>query len=682
MNQEAQIGREHYDQRTTNPAGYRDKRGEWRPENPVTYAPLFQWPARLKQLGAWLFDYLFKWNLFFFAITALTWLYFQPALETCKTFQVGWIAQMFLRNIALLWIIYGGWHLYLYTLRKRGHRGKYSPRWQSSGGATFLFKDQVVDNLFWACGSGCVTWTAYEVVTMWMYANGHIPYLDFQQSPVLFVVVLLLIPFWREFHFYWIHRLIHWKPLYDRIHYLHHYNINPGPWSGLAMHPVEHVLYFSVTLIHWLIPSHPLHFLYNAQHTALTPAAGHTGFEGDLTEQISFGSYFHYLHHRHFDCNYGESTLPLDKWFGSFNNGARTETEKAEARRTYHTYIVDRIVEESPEVKSFHLRRADGTALDAFAPGQHLMFKVPVGSGGQSALRFYTLSDVGNPDAYRISVKREPASADAPGAPAGRVSNYLHDQVKVGDRLEARGPLGDFVPNLHSRRPLALIAGGIGITPILAMAKGCLRQKPNREIHLFLAFREPRLRVFQAEIEALQAAHASLKVMVCFDAASEEERAALAGKAVIRRLAVEDVKERLPHLDMNFFICGPGPMMTAMIQGLKAAGVDEHRIHTESFNQGRSAGGAEPATSALHEVTFARSNKKLGWDSEFRNLLEFGESNGVALDAGCMFGECGACATRIVSGEVEYNYKTATTPKPGTCLLCSCRPKTALVLDA
>ncbi len=126
----------------------------------------------------------------------------------------------------------------------------------------------------------------------------------------------------------------YWKPLYDKIHYLHHYNINPGPWAGLAMHPIEHVLYFSVTLIHWVIPSHPLHFLFNAQHTALTPAAGHTGFEGELTEQVSFGSYFHYLHHRHFDCNYGESSIPLDKWFGSFNDGSRTDSERSEARRT------------------------------------------------------------------------------------------------------------------------------------------------------------------------------------------------------------------------------------------------------------------------------------------------------------------------------------------------------------
>ena len=101
------------------------------------------------------------------------------------------------------------------------------------------------------------------------------------------------------------------------VQYLHHLNKNPGPWSGLSMHPVEHLLYFSVVLIHFVVPSHPLHFFFNSQHTALTPAGGHSGFDGVMHS----GSYFHYLHHHYFECNYGEATIPLDKWFGTFRDG-------------------------------------------------------------------------------------------------------------------------------------------------------------------------------------------------------------------------------------------------------------------------------------------------------------------------------------------------------------------------
>jgi hypothetical protein len=64
MKKETQISKEFYDQTTVNPAGYRDKRGEWRPAKPISYAPVFVWPAQLKKFGSWLFDYLFKWNLF------------------------------------------------------------------------------------------------------------------------------------------------------------------------------------------------------------------------------------------------------------------------------------------------------------------------------------------------------------------------------------------------------------------------------------------------------------------------------------------------------------------------------------------------------------------------------------------------------------------------------------------
>ena len=516
---------------------------------------------------------------------------------------------------------------------------------------------------------------------MWLYANGRLPYADLRTSPVWSVVWMLLIPFWREFHFYWIHRLIHWKPLYDRIHYLHHFNINPGPWSGLAMHPVEHLLYFSVTLIHWLVPSHPLHFLFNAQHTALTPAAGHTGFEGDVAEQLSFGSYFHYLHHRHFDCNFGESSIPLDKWFGSFEDGSRTDTEKAEARRTYRRLRVIRIVDEAPDVKSFLLQRADGAPLEPWAPGQHLLFRVALPGSRHATLRFYSLSDHGEAEAYRISVKRQASPADRPDAPAGAVSSYLHAGVREGDELEARGPLGDFTPEISSRKPLALVAGGIGVTPILAMLKACLARHPSRPIHLFLAFRDAPHELFRAEIDALAAEHPSLHRFTFLSRAGDAEVAGRA-HAVARRLDVAALRERLPHLDMDFYLCGPRAMMDDLQRGLKEAGVPDLRLHTETFALDPAAAAPAATSAAQHAVTFARSQKTLLWDAEFKNLLEFAESNGIVMDAGCMFGECGACATRLEAGDVSYNYTTATKPKPGHCLPCSCRPGGPITLDA
>jgi sterol desaturase/sphingolipid hydroxylase (fatty acid hydroxylase superfamily) len=305
--------------------GFRNKRGEWRPPYPAKYAPLFVWPPRPKDALKWLLSYpgfLWPWNSVYLLITLVTWFYLQPSLSRCVEFKADWIGLMYLRNLGLLWLTTGGWHLLLYRLRVQGTKRKYDPRWPSVSSPSFLFRNQVYDNIFWSCVSGCTVWTAYEVFFMWAWANKLIPYVDWAKHPVYFAVWLCVIPFWREFHFYWIHRAIHWKPLYKMVHYLHHKNVNPGPWSGLAMHPIEHILYFSVVLIHLVVPSHPIHMLFNSQQTALTPASGHHGFEGPLLKgKLPTGSYFHYLHHRYFECNYGEATLPLDQMFGTFRDG-------------------------------------------------------------------------------------------------------------------------------------------------------------------------------------------------------------------------------------------------------------------------------------------------------------------------------------------------------------------------
>jgi len=88
------------------------------------------------------------------------------------------------------------------------------------------------------------------------------------------------------------------------------------------MHPVEHLIYFSCVLIHFVVPSHPIYVLLDAQHAGLTPAYGHLGFEGPLLNgKLPGGSCFHYLHHRYFECNYGESTVPFDRLFGTLRDG-------------------------------------------------------------------------------------------------------------------------------------------------------------------------------------------------------------------------------------------------------------------------------------------------------------------------------------------------------------------------
>lgn len=666
--------------------GFKDSRGEWRPENPISYAPIFIWPPKVKKFFVWLFYYLFTWNLVYLAIVIFSYYFLQPPIEEMKTFNISWISIIFLRNLALVWIIFGGWHLYLYKLKARGSEAKYSPRWQSTNGSTFLWNNQVYDNVFWTCAIGVPVWTAYEVLTFWLYANNNIPYVDFQEHPVYFVLLFLLIPFWREFHFYLIHRVIHWKPLYDKVHYLHHYNINPGPWSGLAMHPVEHLLYFSVVLIHYIVPSHPLHFIFNSQHTALTPAAGHSGFEGKVFKVLPFGSYFHYLHHRLFDCNYGESTIPMDKWFGVFENGSQTQTEKQVVAAAWQKIIVTGIVDESPEVKSIYFSNANDSSIKKPAAGQHLTFKIPFLNGElcleegkpdgariKYALRNYTVSNRGENNEYRISVKKEPG---------GLVSQSLHNSLKQGDILEAKGPKGSFVYKHAEGKPTVFIAAGIGITPILSMLKSV--SNTSEEIYLILAVKEKGLLCFEDEIKHLCKNNPTIKVHLFFsrDPMADMEGLPDSWQLHNNRIDIHSLKSILQKgKHFNFFICGPEKMMEYLVNEIDIWKGKNSPVQKETF-QVSQVGQNQIVNKKVIQVHFAKSNKTVEWDHESRNILEFAESNEIRMEAGCMFGECGACSTKVVAGDFDYNYETATKPVKGNCLPCSCHPVSDISLDA
>lgn len=311
--------------------GSRDSRGEWHPAVRPAPPPVWSWPPQPLTTLKWFFGnpgYLFPWNVMFMAIAVLTWLYTQPALADMVEFRIGWIAHIFLRNAALLVLFYGGLHLWLYTLKGQGERFKYHPKWYGEKKKRFLGGSQLLDNVFWSIVSGCTVWSGYEVLMMWGYANGHMTYVSWDTQPAYFAILLCLLMAWQTFHFYFAHRLLHWKPLYLSAHYLHHKNTNIGPWTGLAMHPIEHVIYFSAVLIYWIVPSHPIHAMFTLQFAALMSGVGHIGFDklkvkGPVMGKVEFPSdYFHYLHHRHFECNYGNTLFPADRWFGTFHDGS------------------------------------------------------------------------------------------------------------------------------------------------------------------------------------------------------------------------------------------------------------------------------------------------------------------------------------------------------------------------
>ena len=183
--------------------------------------------------------------------------------------------------------------------------------------------------MFWSIAWGVPIWTLYEIIYFRAIDSGFSPTFQFSDNPVWFVLFFWVILLWKGFHFYWVHRFLHWPPYYRIAHAVHHRNINTGPWSGISMHPLEHLIYVASPLIHVIIPSSPLHVIYHFQFTMLAAIITHCGYEALLLRGkrvIELGYFFHQLHHRFFDCNYGTDDMPWDKWFRTFHDGTDETT--------------------------------------------------------------------------------------------------------------------------------------------------------------------------------------------------------------------------------------------------------------------------------------------------------------------------------------------------------------------
>ena len=310
----------------------------YRPVTPIQTSPLYAWPPRPLALLDWIAErwFVIGENLLLAGLAMLTWYFFHPSLETTQTLAFGWIAGMFLRNAALITIVAGGLHLALHVTQTQDKELKFDARDIRNEARVYTFGSQTRDNMFCTLTSGVFFWTAFEVLMFWAMANGFIPVLWFWDNPIWLIAMFFLTPMWISFHFYWIHRALHWPPLYRVAHSLHHRNTNIGPWSGLSMHPIEHLMFFSSVLIHWVLAAHPVLILFHMQHQALTAATSHAGFDALMVKDkrsLELGNFHHQMHHRYFECNYGSLEVPWDKFFGSYHDGSEESHEAFMERR-------------------------------------------------------------------------------------------------------------------------------------------------------------------------------------------------------------------------------------------------------------------------------------------------------------------------------------------------------------
>ncbi len=262
----------------------------------------------------------------------------------------------------------------------------------------------------------------------------------------------------------------------------------------------------------------------------------------------------------------------------------------------YRKFVVKRKVPESDVVTSFYLQPADGGALPDFQPGQYVTVRIDHPETPTSP-RNYSLSDRPGAGHLRISVKRE--ARPASHAPDGLISNYLHDRVQVGDQIELGAPCGEFTmsPKSHQDRPVVFLAGGIGVTPLLSMAKSLAEHAPNTPIHFVHASRNSRVHPLAKEVRELSRASSGATTHFRYSDPLPEDRASRHCDSV-GCVDKEFLTRSTPYQQATYYFCGPKPFMQSIYTALKELGVEEDRIHFEFFGPRQditSAAAAKPA---------------------------------------------------------------------------------------
>ena len=335
------------------------------------------------------------------------------------------------------------------------------------------------------------------------------------------------------------------------------------------------------------------------------------------------------------------------------------------------------IVDETPDVKSFFFRPSN-PGLCRFQPGQFITLELPI--NGETIYRSYTISSAPTrPDVLSITVKRKPD---------GVVSNWLHDNLQVGSHICVSGPMGDFSCSQHPAERYLLLSGGVGITPVMSMARA-LHDLGERQDTVFLhSARTPTDIVFQRELELMAFNQPSFRpIFLC-------ENGAVHSDMPSGRLTLEILQQVAPDLlTREVFCCGPTPYMAGVRTLLAAAGFNMQHYHEESFNFEAAAtapqaeekidDAAQAASTDGFTIEFTKSGKKIICKPD-QFVLNASANSGLRLPVACSKGVCGTCKTKLISGQVDMKHGGGIRQREidqGMFLPCCSKPLGDLVVE-
>jgi ferredoxin-NADP reductase/Fe-S-cluster-containing hydrogenase component 2 len=324
-------------------------------------------------------------------------------------------------------------------------------------------------------------------------------------------------------------------------------------------------------------------------------------------------------------------------------------------------------------VKTFRFKSPDGGEIPFdYLPGQFLTLHIA--PGGIPTKRSYTLASTPTwRDRVEITVKREDH---------GRVSRWLHDELRVGEDVCLEAPNGTFVFTGQEAESVVLIGGGVGITPMMSVARYLTEKSWRGQVSLILSFRAPRDFIFRDEIARLESRNRNLSVTVTMSKPGGESWSGPVGRidAELLASAVSDIARRRIH------ICGPAEMMEATKATLLELGVPSEQIKTEAFGTVKRNPTAKGSASSeiAGKVVFRTSETTAAVRAD-ETILDAADGAGVFIDNACRSGTCGSCRVRLFSGRVTMAVEDALTAQDrvdGYILTCQAKVSGDVEVDA
>jgi ferredoxin-NADP reductase/DMSO/TMAO reductase YedYZ heme-binding membrane subunit len=344
---------------------------------------------------------------------------------------------------------------------------------------------------------------------------------------------------------------------------------------------------------------------------------------------------------------------------------------------------VAKVFQETPDVRTFRLVMPLESKLPFdYLPGQFLVVRPQI--DGRKVPRCYTIASSPTRNGYcELTIKREEK---------GLVSRYMHEVLREGSALEVTAPAGRFTFTGAEAERIIMIAGGVGITPLMAKIRYLTDLAWSGRIDLVFSVKTENDIIFREELETLQERFANFKVTVTL---TRDPSSAWRGER--GRITSALLNRVLPDLARSqVHVCGPTEMTKPVIAMLRERGVPAEQIKVEPFTSPSRTKATEAAAplgqrngdgsheNAVGSLRFARS-EKLITDLGGKTILEIAERHGISLPYDCRSGICGQCKTRLVSGTVAMDTEDALEPVDranGLILACQARCRDDVVIDA